>query len=117
MILNDHSCVRKVAQYGNVCIGPRLHRALSLFRLGATPLNRNIEFDKCISCRNCLFCLKNNFGSFIEDEYHLCFECPLYNHARRKLFFTLASCGFHFTNASKHGNVCKYVARTPLAAC
>jgi hypothetical protein len=95
---------RKVAHYGNVSLKPRLNRALALFRLGVAPLNRNSLFSTCISSRICPFCSEFGLGKFIEDEYHVCFECKLYESLRCSLLQILTTNNFCSALSKRSGS-------------
>jgi hypothetical protein len=95
--LNGPLC-RKAAPFGYVCLLPRLSRALALFRLGAAPLKRNTCFTSCLSSRICSFCYNTGAGKCIEDEFHVCFECKLFNVIRCSLFKILHQNNFKFSS-------------------
>jgi len=46
--------------------------------------------------RMCAFCCKEGYGRYIEDEYHVIFDCPLYVKIRCELFRSLAAAGALF---------------------
>ena len=106
MVSLNGSLCRKVAPFGYVCLTPRLSRALALFRLGVAPLNRNICFSSCISARICSFCFNSGAGKFIEDEFHACFECSLFDSLRCSLFEILHKNGFMFSSKQNCNDVC-----------
>ncbi len=81
--------VSSVAAFENVCLSDRCSRSLKLFRLRIAPINRNFQLDAPVTDRLCVFCVKSTYGRFIEDEYHVCFDCPLYESLRCKLLLKL----------------------------
>jgi hypothetical protein len=89
---------RCVAPYGNACLSPRASRALALFRFGCAPLRRNIAFGTNVVMRVCPFCDVHYGARLIEDEYHVCFECPLYAQPRYLMFYNLFNSRFSFCN-------------------
>ena len=46
--------------------------------------------------RLCSFCLRSANRRFIEDEYHVCFDCPLYENLRCELLLKLVASKFCF---------------------
>jgi len=95
LLLHSHSR-SSVAAFGNVCLSDRCSRSLALFRLRLAPLNRNFQFDVPMYDRLCSFCLRSANRRFIEDEYHVCFDCPLYESLRCELLLKLVASKFSF---------------------
>ena len=52
---------------------------------------KNVQNDVAVAARLCPFCLNRGVGSkaVIEDEAHLCFDCPKYNKVREQLVYEL----------------------------
>jgi hypothetical protein len=102
--LHSHS---SVAAFGNVCLSERCSRSLALFRLRLAPVNRNFQYDAPVYDRLCSFCLQSTNERFIEDEYHVCFDCPLYESLRCKLLLNLVDSNFSFPRDwARFGNNC-----------
>ena len=99
---SNQSCLsrrsRCVAPYGNSCLSARASRALALFRLGCAPLRRNTAFGEKVHMRTCFFCYHVYGVRFVEDEYHVCFQCPLYEQPRYLLLCHLRNADFSFNN-------------------
>jgi len=71
---------------------PRCHlKALNSLRFGTAPLMKNVQTDVPVAGRLCPFCLNGGDGvrAMVEDEAHVCFDCPLYNSAQEQLVFEL----------------------------
>ena len=71
---------------------PRHHlKALTSLRFGTAPLMKSVQNDVAVAARLCPFCLNRGMGSkaVIEDEAHLCFDCPVYNKVREQLVYEL----------------------------
>ena len=79
-----------------MCLSGRCSRSLALFRLRVAPVNRNFQFDAPVYDRLCSFCVNSSYGRFVEDEYHVCFDCPLYESLRCKLLLKLINSNFSF---------------------
>ena len=94
--------VRSVASYGNACLSARASQALALFRLGCAPLRRTVAFGSNVLTRVCLFCQFYHGVKLIEDEYHVCFDCPLYERLRCSLFHKLIQSEFSFNCIEPH---------------
>ncbi len=62
--------------------------ALSSLRFGTAPLIKNVAHNLPVSGRLCPFCVKDG-RSVVEDEAHLCFDCPLYRSEREELVVSL----------------------------
>ena len=61
---------------------PRAHLgALFSLRFGTAPLARNVDHDMLITSRLCQYCAVRG-RAFIEDEAHLCLDCPAYEDLR-----------------------------------
>jgi hypothetical protein len=84
--LHSHT---SVAAFGNVSLSERCSRSLALFRLQLAPVNRNFQYDAPVYDRLCSFCLQSTNERFIEDEYHVCFDCSLYERLRCKLLLII----------------------------
>ena len=89
-------CAPFVSVYMSVCT----LRALCLFRLGMAPLRmytgRQTVPSTPVLARTCEFCERKCGRRVLEDEYHVCVECPLYDNLRVNLFFKLMSRGLSF---------------------
>ena len=97
MVKSSQVCsTRAVAPFGNACLSVRASQALVLFRLGCAPLFRNTAFGTNIHSRVCIFCQQYRGLRLIEDEYHVCFDCPLYDQPRYLLFCKLFETNFSF---------------------
>ena len=91
--------MRNVGPYGNIYLFHHLQKTIALFRLSAAPINRNIIFTKfgtCIANRFCDFCDTYFSNRCVEDEYHVCFECPLYDDIRADFYINLLHSEFDF---------------------
>ena len=103
---SNQSCLsrrsRCVAPYGNSCLSARASRALALFRLGCAPLRRNTAFGEKVHMRTCFFCYHVYGVRFVEDEYHVCFQCPLYEQPRYLLLCHLRNADFSFNNTDPY---------------
>jgi hypothetical protein len=70
---------------------PKKHlQALSALRYGTAPLARNLLHDVPVSGRLCPFCANSKiYHAFVEDEMHVCFDCPVYAKTREVLVYEL----------------------------
>jgi hypothetical protein len=79
-------------------------RALCTFRLGIARLH--VYTGRCTKPptplleRPCKYCREECGRTMIEDPYHVCMECPLYERARVDLYTKLQSTGFDFSSAT-----------------
>ena len=72
---------------------PKAHLgALTSLRFGTAPLARNVEHDIPIGRRLCAHCIGLGRGgrAAVEDEAHVCFDCPLYCDIRATLVAELS---------------------------
>ena len=77
---------RRVPAYGSLSLPPHLLRVITSFRLGTTPLSRNVDHDKPISKRICKYCAMLRGEKLVEDDAHAVLDCPLYAQHRVYLF-------------------------------
>ena len=96
-ICNNTSSLRNVCSYSNISLSNHLQKTITLFRLSAAPLCRNIQYETCISNRICKFCDIYFSKRHVEDEYHVCFECPLYDNLRTDFYINLSHAKFDFS--------------------
>ena len=97
MVKSSQVCsTRAVAPFGYACLSIQASQALVLFRLGCAPLSRNTAFGTNMLSRVCIFCQQYRGLRLIEDEYHVCFDCPLYDQPRYLLFCKLFETNFSF---------------------
>ena len=85
---------------------PEKHQqALSALRYGTAPFARNMLHEVPISGRLCPFCAKGS-QAFVEDEVHVCFDCPLYADARDTLVYELqgTTSSYHLIGARGCGS-------------
>jgi hypothetical protein len=81
-------------------------RALCMFRMGIAQINvttggwtKKGENVTPVLGRTCTYCNSKCSRQVVEDAYHVCVECPLYEHARVQLYQYLSTHGFDFTPA------------------
>lgn len=88
------------APYVHVYMSTRSFHALCLFRLGMAPLHmycgRQTTPRTHVLARTCQFCESMCNKRVIEDEYHVCVECPLYDSLRVCVYRVLLRAGFNF---------------------
>ena len=88
------------APYTKVHMPPRLLRAFCLFRLGTIQLN--VQTGRWggshVLSRTCDFCQKVCQRRVVEDPYHVCVECPLYECMRMCTYKKLLDRGFDFSS-------------------
>ena len=67
-----------------------------MFRLGLVQLHAHTGAWKStpLPARTCAFCKRVNDRMAVEDAYHVCIECPLYEHLRVRLYRYLSRQGF-----------------------
>ena len=75
-----------------------MQKAYCLFRLGIAPLHAHIgrwtkPSPTHVLARTCQFCVAVYERQVVEDEYHVCMECPLYDVLRYALLSRLDSPG------------------------
>jgi len=97
------------APYLNVSMSKCVLRAFCQFRLGIAPLNAHDCRKKqmLVLARVCEFCLRVCGQQVVEDTYHVCVECPLYDVLRVRVFKQLNRHHFDFSNV--HDLMCMYV--------
>jgi len=97
------------APYLNVYLSKCVLRAFCQFRLGIAPLNAHDGRKKhmLVLARVCEFCLRVCGQQVVEDTYHVCMECPLYDSLRVRVFNLLHRYQFDFSNVRDF--MCMYV--------
>ena len=70
-ICNSTMFLSEVCSYGNTSLFHHLQKAIPLFRLSATPINRNTEYGTCIVSRSCKFRDTYFLNRCVEDEYNV----------------------------------------------
>ena len=92
---------RKVAPYVKSCMSPRLTRVICMFRLGIVQLHSFTggwsQVQTHLFARTCSFCQHECQRHVLEDAYHVCMECPLYDHMRMRIYNYLHDHNFDFT--------------------
>ena len=81
--------VRSLAGYAHATLPPHQLRAVAFFRLGCAPLALHVQHDLPVTSRVCQFCHKRRGLRIVEDQFHVVFECPLYDCFRVSFLKTL----------------------------
>ena len=88
------------APFTRVYLEDHLVRAFAAFRLSVVRVaymtGRWTQPPTHLLDRVCQFCLSNRARRIVEDPYHVCMECPLYDTLRKELFVKLHRDGFCF---------------------
>ena len=97
------------APYLSVYMSKCVLRAFCQFRLGMAPLNAHDGRKKhmLVLARVCEFCSRVCGQQVVEDTYHVCMECPLYDSLRVNVFKQLDR--FHFDFSNVHDLMGMYV--------
>ena len=88
-----------MAPYADVYLPARELRAFATFRLGIAHLHAHtgkwVSGSQPLPARVCEFCKHAPVDRLVvEDAYHVCVECPLYERMRMRLYTYLARGGF-----------------------
>ena len=89
------------APYVKSCMSSRLTRAICMFRLGIAQLHAHTgnwgATPTHLFARTCTYCQHACQRACVEDAYHVCMECPLYEHMRVGVYTYLYTHKFDFT--------------------
>ena len=66
----------------HISLPPHHATALTLLRISAAPLARNRKHGVPLFARVCQYCDYQGGKAVIEDEMHIAWHCPLYDHVR-----------------------------------
>jgi hypothetical protein len=92
----------RAAKYVGVQLPERTTRAFAQFRIGIAPLRVHTatwgDGATVFPDRTCTFCVQRLGRRVVEDPYHVCMECPLYERLRARLFGALHSQEFDASN-------------------
>jgi len=80
---------RRLGGYAAATLPPHQLRAIVAFRIGHTPLAVHTSHGLPVVSRACCFCHQHLGERSIEDDFHVLFECPLYNSSRIAYFCRL----------------------------
>ncbi len=87
--------------------------------MGCTLLNRHRMYGSNVFDRMCAFCCKEGYSRYLEDQFHVIFDCLLYVKIRCELFRSLAAAGalFESIDALDSLSLLSYLFRLDDACC
>ena len=96
------------APYTRVYMPTLMLRAFCLFRLGTVHLNVHTgRYDNThVLSRTCQYCREVCDRHVVEDPYHVCMECPLYECMRVRTLRSLHERDFNFSSLGNLLHVC-----------